>query len=290
VTASNDSGVWNEAGAAVDVSIAPAYYQTWWFRLSSAIAFVMLMWGAYRHRVRQVAREFDVRLQERVHERTRIARELHDTLLQSFHGLLFFLQTANNLLPGRPLEAKQKFESAIDRAAQALIEGRDAVQNLRSTAVDTSDLAAAFTRLAAELSAAETDGAERPLVHVALEGSPRPLHPVLGDEIYRIAGEALRNALRHAGARHIEVEIRFGEKQLQVRIRDDGRGIAPGELDKRKPGHFGLPGVRERADLIGARLEVWSQVGIGTEVDLSVPANLAYSAPRSRRRLRELSG
>jgi signal transduction histidine kinase len=285
VTASNDSGVWNEAGAAVDFSIAPAYYQTIWFRALALMASMVLLWGAYRHRLRQVAYEFDARLQERVHERTRIARELHDTLLQSFHGLLFLLQAATDMLPDRPDEAKQKFERAIDQAVHALTEGRDAVQNLRLTGVDTTDLAAAFTALTEELAAADTNRVDaRPVVNVAVEGTPRDLHPVVQVDIYRITGEALRNAFRHARARHIEVEIRYEEKQLHLRVRDDGRGIDLKDFEDRKPGHFGLPGMRERADLIGGRLEVRSQIGIGTEVDLKVPGYAAYSTPGARSR------
>jgi signal transduction histidine kinase len=265
--------------------IAPAYYQTIWFLTLALTALMMLLWSAYRYRLLQVGYEFDARLQERVHERTRIARELHDTLLQSFHVLLFLLEAASNMLPDRPDEAKQKFESAIDQAAQALTEGRDAVQNLRSTGVDTTDLAVAITTLTEELLAADINGVDlRPVVNIAVEGTPRDLHPVLRDDISRIAAEALRNAFRHAQARHIEVRIRYDEKQLQLRVRDDGMGIDPKDLEDRKPRHFGLPGMRERADLIGARLEVWSQIGIGTEVDLKVPGHAAYSAPAARSR------
>src|SRR5262245_34315111 len=128
VIASNNSGVWNEAGASFDFSIAPAYYQTTWFSVASVVAALGLLWAFYRFRLRRLAYDFEARLQERVNERTRIARDLHDTLLQSFHGLLFRFQAANNMLPERPAEAKERFESAIDQAAQALTEGRDAVQ------------------------------------------------------------------------------------------------------------------------------------------------------------------
>ena len=143
VVASNNSGVWNEAGAALEFSIAPAYYQTMWFRSAVVLAALALLWAAYQYRVRQVAAAFDARLQERVNERTRIARELHDTLLQSFHGLLFRFQAATNRLPDS--DVKKQFESAIDMAAQAITEGRDAVQNLRSSTVEGSDLAAAVS-------------------------------------------------------------------------------------------------------------------------------------------------
>jgi signal transduction histidine kinase/ligand-binding sensor domain-containing protein len=284
VIASNNSGVWNETGATLDFSIAPAYHQTAWFRAASVIGVLALLWAAYQYRVRQVAAAFDARLQERVNERTRIARDLHDTLLQSFHGLLFRFQAATNKLSDSPV--KQEFETAIDQAAQAITEGRDAVQNLRTSTVVTNDLAEAIGTLGAELAAAQTsDAKSRPtVVDVAVEGTSRDLHPIIRDDIYRIAGEALRNAFRHAHARHIEVRIRYDDAQLQVRVRDDGTGIDPAVRDQQKPGHFGLPGMRERADLVGAHLTVWSEVGLGTEVELTIPAAAAYATPRGRAR------
>jgi signal transduction histidine kinase/ligand-binding sensor domain-containing protein len=284
VIASNNSGVWNETGASLDFTILPAYYQTTWFAGLSIAATLMLLLALYRWRVRQVAYAYESRLQERVNERTRIARELHDTLLQSFHGLLFRFQAAANLLPDRPAEAKQKFESAIDQAAQAITEGRDAVQNLRASSLDTHDLAVAIGTLGNELAAgqAAAGGAHAPVVDVAVEGSPRPLHPILRDDIYRIAGEALRNAFRHAHARHIEVEIRYDDAQLQIRVRDDGKGIDPAVIEGHRAGHFGLPGMRERAEVVGGHLNVWSQTGLGTEIELTIPAAAAYATPRSR--------
>jgi signal transduction histidine kinase len=243
------------------------------------IAGLTLLWALYQVRLRQLAHEFDSRLHERVSERTRIARELHDTLLQSFHGLLFRFQAATNRLPES--EVKRQFESAIDQAAQALTEGRDAVQNLRASTVVTNDLGEALGTLGRELAASQVnDHATQAVVNVSVEGTPRDLHPILRDDIFRIAGEALRNAFRHARARHIEVEIRYDAAQLQLRVRDDGKGIEPQTLDDPREGHFGLPGMRERAGLIGARLEVWSKPGLGTEVELAIPGAAVYATPR----------
>jgi signal transduction histidine kinase len=282
VTASNNSGVWNEDGAVLDFSIAPAYYQTTWFQAMVAMAGLALLWVAYQVRVRRLAHEFDLRLEERVNERTRVARELHDTLLQSFHGLLFRFQAAVNLLPERPTEAKQKFESAIDRAAQAITEGRDAIQDLRATTVIANDLALAISTLGDELAASGVNG-NGTVVHVAVQGTPRDLHPILRDDIYRIAGEALRNGFRHAHARRIEVEITYDDRQFRLQVRDDGRGIERAVLADERRGHFGLPGMRERAELVGGRLDVWSEVGVGTEIDLMIPAAKAYAAAGARR-------
>jgi signal transduction histidine kinase/ligand-binding sensor domain-containing protein len=280
----NNSGVWNEAGTSLDFSVAPAYYQTSWFRLSCVAAFLALLGALYRLRLRQLARQFNMRLEERVSERTRIARDLHDTLLQSFHGLLLRFQAATNLLPERPEEARKTLESAIDQAAQAITEGRDAVQGLRSSTVVTNDLAVAVTALGEELAGDETNR-NSAVFQVAVEGTPRNLHPILRDEVYRIAGEALRNAFRHAQARQIEVEIWFDERQLRLRVRDDGKGIDPRVLrEDGRAGHYGLNGMRERAEVMGGNLTVWSELDSGTEIELSIPAFTAYATPPAPRR------
>ena len=274
VIASNSDGAWNESAAKLDFSIAPAYYQTNWFRAICAMLLLFLAWAGYRLRVRQLHRQFEMTLDARVAERTRIARDLHDTLLQSFHGLLLRFQTALNLLPDRPAESKQVLASAIDQAAVAITEGRDAVQGLRTSATATNDLADSIRALGEDL--AGEDSAE-PSLRVEVQGTPRALHPIVRDEVFRIAGEALRNAFRHAAARQIEVELRYDERQLRVRVRDDGRGIDAEVLraDGRER-HFGLRGMRERAKLVGGKLTVWSGLDTGTEVELSIPAPHAY--------------
>ena len=168
-------------------------------------------------------------LDARVGERTRIARELHDTLLQSFHGLLLRFQTAFQLLPERPVEAKEKLDGAIEQAAEAITEGRDAVQGLRDSTVQGNDLALAISTLGEELA---TDSSKPPCLHSAwpLRAQSRNLHPILRDETYKIAAEALRNAFRHAQARQVEVEIRYDNEQFRLRVRDDGKGIDPAVL------------------------------------------------------------
>jgi len=282
VIASNNSGVWNETGDVLEFSIAPAWYQRISFRTAVVVGFFSLVWALIRYRERQIAHVYDTRVQARVDERTRIARELHDTLLQSFHGLLFRFQAATNKLPDS--QAKQELERTIDQAAQAITEGRDAVQGLRGSTVLTNDLAEALGTLGAELANDHTGEADRraPVVDVVVEGATRDLHPVVRDDIYRIAGEALRNAFRHSGARRIEVRIHYDDRQLRVEVRDDGKGIDQTRVEEDRPGHFGLRGMRERAGVIGGRLEVWSEVRLGTEVALTVPAAAAYAAPRAR--------
>lgn len=279
VIASNSDGVWNDNAAKLDFSVAPAFYQTNWFRALCATAFLALLWTAYWWRVRQLRHEFEVTLDARVGERTRIARELHDTLLQSFQGVLLRFQTAFQLLPERPIEAKEKLGGAIEQAAEAVTEGRDAVQGLRDSTIQGNDLALAISTLGEELA---TDSSNhRPAFRVAVEGETRNLHPILRDETYKIAAEVLRNAFRHAQARQVEVEIRYDNEQFRLRVRDDGKGIDPAVLAAQgSEGHYGLPGMRERAKLMGAKLTVWSEVDAGTEVELRIPASIAYTTGR----------
>jgi signal transduction histidine kinase/ligand-binding sensor domain-containing protein len=282
VVASNNSGVWNEQGAALDFSIAPAYWQTTWFRAACVAVFLTVLWALYQLRLRQIVQAINARLEERVGERTRIARDLHDTLLQGFQGLLLRFQTARELLRTHPAEAEKALESAIDQTAQVITEGRQAVQGLRASTVERNDLARAITTLGEEI-AAEASSDTSVGLHVEVEGTARSLHPIVRDEIYRIVGEALRNAFRHAGAKQIEVELRYDERQLRLRIRDDGKGIDPKFLtDEGRAGHFGLLGMRERAKLVRGKLTVWSAPDSGTEIELSVPAAHAYAASPSR--------
>jgi signal transduction histidine kinase len=275
VMAANNSGVWNEEGALLEFSITPAFYQTTWFRIASVAVVLTLLWAVYQLRVRQLATQFNRTLEARVSERTRIARELHDTLLQSFHGLLLRFQSASKLLPARPVEAKERLDSAIDQAAQAITEGRDAVQGLRSSVLETNDLAQAIIAIGAELTS-ERSAIHAPSIHVEVQDTARNLNPIVRDEAYRIAGEALRNAFRHAQARRITVQIRYDKRLFRLTVRDDGKGINDESISSQPAGHFGLPGMRERAEIVGGHLEVWSRLDEGTEIDLSVPGKIAY--------------
>jgi signal transduction histidine kinase/ligand-binding sensor domain-containing protein len=285
VIACNNDGVWNEEGAHLDFNIAPAWYQTIWFRTLWAITFLALLWTVYQLRLHQLRRQFNIKFEERVGERTRIARELHDTLLQSFHGLLMRFQAVSNELDDG--EPKRELDETIDQAARAITEGRDAVQELRSSVVESNDVAAAIGNLGKELAAAVS---RPPEFTLQAEGLQRSLHPILRDEVYRVAGEALRNAFRHADARRIEVEIRYDEGQFRLRVRDDGKGMDPNLLvGDGRAGHFGLRGMRERAERAGGTLTVWSELKSGTEVELSIPAAHAYTRVHAPHRLRWLA-
>jgi signal transduction histidine kinase/ligand-binding sensor domain-containing protein len=287
VMASNSDGLWNGSEAAVRVEVDPALWQTWWFRLSCVLCAGLAALVAYRVRMHRLTRLLNVRFEERLAERTRIARDFHDTLLQSFHGLLLRFQAAHNLLPARAADARQVLETALNDAAQAITEARDAVQDLRSSTILTNDLARSIEVLGEELQAhggaANGDATD---FSVQVEGTQLDLNPILRDEIYRIVGEALRNAFHHARARRVEVEIQYDARQLRIRVRDDGIGIDASVLNQDgRPGHFGLRGMRERSRGIGGQLEVWSEHGAGTEMELTIPATLAYGDRAGRMRL-----
>jgi signal transduction histidine kinase len=247
-------------------------------------AFLTTAWviTAMVTRVRNLTQaQLTLQFEERLAERTRIARELHDTLLQSFQGLMLHFQAVNDLLPAG--KAKEALEKALGRADQAIVEGRDAIQNLRSSTTVSNELGQAIAALGEEFGGARDGKSGSPSLRVSMEGTPRELHPVLRDDIYRIAREALRNAFLHAQASKIEADIMYGERLLRLRIRDDGKGIDPKLLDAGRDGHWGLRGMRERAEQIGAQIDIWSEAGAGTEVELRVPGSVAYGTKGSGR-------
>jgi len=248
----------------------------------ASLAFLVTAWviSAMVSRVRKMTEaQVTLRFEERLAERTRIARELHDTLLQSFQALMLHFQTASDMLPTGA--AKEALEEALNHADQAILEGRNAIQNLRSSTTVTNDLAEAIAALGEELGGRDGNSSSAKF-RVAVEGKPHELHPSLRDDVYRIAREALRNAFCHAQASRIEAEITYSERLLRLRIRDNGTGIDPKLAETGREGHWGLQGMRERAQQIGAQLEIWSQSGAGTEVELSIPGSIAYAVSSGR--------
>jgi signal transduction histidine kinase len=229
--------------------------------------------------MRQVSSQVRAQLGARLAERERIARELHDTLLQGVQGLIWRFQAVADRI-SRLEPARELMEQALDRADHLLGESRDRVKDLRATSPGALDLAQA---LAAE---GEHLAQEHPArFHTSVVGTTRELHPIAREETLLIAREALGNAFRHAGAQHIEAEVSYADAELHVRIRDDGRGVDGAVLQAGgKPGHFGLLGMRERAKKLRAHVDVWSKPGAGTEVDLRVPADVAYAPMQSARR------
>jgi signal transduction histidine kinase len=273
--ASNSEGLWNGAPASVPLEVEPQLSETWWFRVTGLCLTAAAIFAAFRYRVARVHAAINLRFEERLGERTRIARELHDTLLQSFQGLMLRLQVVDDLLP--PGKAKEQLEQSLERADQAIAEGRSALYDLRSSATTTNDLAQAVRALGDEMATQNSTA-----FHLVVEGRTRDLHPIVRDELYRIIREALRNAFSHAAANHIETEMTYGERAFRLRIRDDGQGIPREMLEAGRSGHYGLPGMRERARQIGAKLEIWSGAKAGTEIELSIEGSTAYRASRRR--------
>ena len=284
VMASNNSGVWNETGDTLEFSIAPAYYQTTWFYASCVAAFLFMLWALYRLRLHQIAREFNAQLDGRVDERMRVARELHDTMLQSFQAALIQMQAARNIFARRPEKSEESLDKAIETAAGAIAEGRSAIQDLRLYPAGGGDLAELLTTASQGMARSEEAPENPPVFGMTVEGERRDLAPLIQDEVYRIARELLRNAFRHSRAERIEVEIRYDSRQLRLHVRDDGKGIDPEILKAGgRAGHYGFPGMRERASRFGGKLEFWSEAGAGTEAVLTVPGAVAYGASNGGR-------
>jgi signal transduction histidine kinase/ligand-binding sensor domain-containing protein len=270
IRASNGNGVWDREGIVYNVTQKPFFYQTTTFRLAAVTAAVLVLVALYQLRLRQAAARLNARLEERLSERERIARDLHDTLLQGFQGLILRFHDAMMMIP-EPEPARKRMELALDRADEVMEEGRDRVVNLHASLEKSGDLAQSLARVGDEIA----NGSEI-RVCVTAEGKVQKLDPVALDEIYCIGREAMMNAFRHAKGQNIEVEVDYAPWVFRLRIRDDGRGIDPKILQSGRPGHIGLASMRERADRIGAQLDIISGPDAGTEIELSVPASQAY--------------
>lgn len=258
----------------------PAFWQTWWFRSLIGLACLFALFALYRYRLRLLTRQLNVRFEERLAERLRIAQELHDTLLQGVISASMQLHVVvDNLAADSPARAPLNHIQQL--MGQVVEEGRNAVQGLRTDVTHSLDLEQAFSRLRQDLRVEESSG-----FRVVVEGRPRPLHPFIRDEVYSIGREALVNAFRHSRAESIQVEVEYGTNHLRVLISDDGCGIDSEVLRSGRDGHWGMSGMRERAERIGARLKVRSRAASGTEVELYVPSHVAYGAQSSARRFR----
>jgi signal transduction histidine kinase len=277
VLACNNDGVWNETGASLDFDLLPAFYQTQWFSLLCALVGIILAWGAYRLRVWQVTTRLQDLFDERLKERTRIAQELHDNLIQDVMGISLHIEVTDELLPA-DLPAKQPLARALALCKSALDAGRRALNDLRSAPLSAGDLVQSFSQLANELpreTSTKTD--------VIVEGRERPLNATAGHDVLQVGRQAISNAFQHARARNIHVLLSYGDKSFRLRIEDNGRGINEESMNLQRPGHFGMVGMKERAERLGGSISIRSREGEGTEVDLFVPANLLYQngTPRS---------
>ena len=275
VIASNPDGIWNSADTTIRFEIDPVIWQTGWFRLSVLVTCILAFAAVYRLRLHELTKQLNVRFEERLAERTRIAQDLHDTLLQGFLSASMQLHVAVDGLPADS-PARPPLNRVLELISQVIEEGRNAVRGLRSAQSASLDLEQTFSRVQQELGIQDAVA-----FRIIVDGAPRPLHPVLRDEVYRIGREALVNAFRHARATIIEVELEYSTKHFRVLVRDNGHGIDPQVLQSGREGHFGLSGMRERAERIGARLRVWSRAEAGTEVELTVPGHIAFQFPKS---------
>jgi signal transduction histidine kinase len=259
----------------------PVFWQRWWFLLLCVLAFMSALLALYSYRLHQGTKQLHLRFEERLAERMRIAQEIHDTLLQGVISASMQLHVAVDNLPA-DLPVKPSLTHVLQVMGQVLEEGRNALQRLRSSASSGSlDVEQAFSRIQQELAIREQIG-----FRVTVEGRPRPVHPIIRDEVYRIGREALVNAFRYSRAKSIEVRVEYKAKHLRVVVRDDGGGIEPQVLRSGREGHWGLSGMRERAEGIGARLRVRSRASAGTEVTLSVPGHVAFERQPSKSPLR----
>ena len=279
VMATNPDGAWSVDKGDLDFDVDPLFWQTLWFRVGVVIACLAAVLASYRIRLHQMTRRINIRFQERLAERTRIAQELHDTLLQGFLSASMQVHVAADGLP-EDSRVKPTLTRALQLMAQVIDEGRNAVRGLRSSQSASLDLEHAFSRVPQEIAGGGPPG-EKVDFRVIVDGEQRPLHPVLRDEVYRIGREALINAFRHARAKKIELELEYSPNRLRILVRDDGCGIDPHVLETGREGHWGLSGMRERADRIGAQLHVLSNISAGTEIQLSVPGHVAFQG-RSR--------
>jgi signal transduction histidine kinase/ligand-binding sensor domain-containing protein len=280
VMACNNDGVWNEAGALINFNLSPAWFQTGWFLLLCVACGIAMMSLLYQLRVRQIAAGINARFEERLAERTRIAQELHDTLLQGFVSASMQVHVATDRLP-EDSPSKPGLTRALELMGQVIEEGRNAVRGLRSSRTLSLDLELAFAGVRDELNIGSTHE-EPPEFRVIIEGRQKPLNPLLRDEIYCIGREALTNAFRYARAKHIEIELRYRSGNFRLLVRDDGCGIDPHILKTGREGHRGLLGMRERADRMSAQLHIFSSPSSGTEIELSVPGRVAFQNQPAR--------
>ncbi len=280
VTASNNDGVWSAEEASIRFTIPPSFVQSMGFKILCAATVLALLWLGFRIKMRQMTAQVRRRLYERLEERTRIARDLHDTFFQGIQGLLLRFNTGTALLQ-RDEPARAIFVQALEQSDRVMLEGRELMLDLRAGPGNAMELGDAL--LAAGNDLKRVYPAD---FRITINGEPVPLHPVVFDEVHRLAREALSNAFRHSHAKSIETELHYERNQFRVCIRDDGVGIPAAVLSHGfRAGHWGLPGMRERAAKLGGHIDIWSRPGAGAEIELRVPAGAAYVARRRRGKL-----
>jgi len=269
VIASNGDGLWNGSEAAIDFEVEPTLWQTWWFRLACVLGAGLATLAVYRVRMHQLTQLLNVRFEERLAERTRIAQELHDTFLQGLLSVSMQMHIAMDQLPDKS-PARATMDRVLEVMGPVIEEGRNTIRGLRSSIENPNDLTSSLSRIPQELGKPGVD------FRVVVEGTPLPLRPPVRDEVYHIGREALMNAFRHSEAGTVDLHLEYAPNQLRILVQDDGRGINPQVLHSGRDGHRGLSGMQERAEKIGARVKVLSRAGGGTEVDFRLPSDIAF--------------
>ena len=271
VRASGSDGVWDRTGIQYKITQRPYFYQTNWFRSAAVTALLLFLSAAYLIRVRQIVRQGRILLEERLVERERIARELHDTLLQGVLSASMQLDLAEDQVP-EDSPAKPRLRRVLQMMRQVIEEGRDALRGLRTHDAESGNLAVAFSRMGREFAIDE-----KIQYRVIAQNAARPLRPQIRDDVYRIGREAIVNAFMHGKASSVEVAIEYAGRYFRMLVSDDGCGMDPHVLDGGREGHWGLAGMRERSESIGADLRLRSRVGAGTEVELTIPGAIAFA-------------
>ena len=281
VVALDSTGRWAGDEQTLALTVLPAFWQTTPFRFALLLFAGGTIWAGYRIRLMQVERQLTLRFDERLGERTRIAQELHDTLLQGFLSASMHLHVATQDVPvDSPARGKLAYVQGL--IGKVIDEGRHAIRGLRAPDSSVGELENVLAMAARELGVRDTTR-----FRVIVEGQSRALHPLIRDEVYRIAREAIANAIRHAQAQLIEVMLDYRVERLVVIVRDDGVGIEDQDVvASGRKGHWGLAGMRERAAGIGASVKVLSRPGAGTEVELSIPNGVAFRDTPAGGRLR----
>jgi signal transduction histidine kinase len=253
----------------------PPMWQRWWFPLICVAGAAGLTFLLYRVWVFEMTRKLHSRFEERLAERTRVAQELHDTLLQGVLSASMQLHVALDQLP-EDSPTRPALNRVLQLMGQVIEEGRNTLRGLRSPADNRHDLQSSFARIPQEL------GTQLGIdFRIVVEGEPLQLRSIIRDDVYGIGREALVNAFRHSRARSVAVQLEYTASHLGIFVRDDGCGIDPRVVESGRDGHFGLSGMRERAERIGANLKILSRIGGGTEVDLRVPGKIAFESRRS---------
>jgi ligand-binding sensor domain-containing protein len=261
VIACNNDGVWNQTGASLNFVLRPHFYETYWFYALCAALVGLMGWGLHRVRLKQVEAEFSAVLAER----NRIAREIHDTLAQGFVAVSVQLETVTKMFSAAPDVAIKHLDRARLLVRDGLSEARRSVLDLRAQALEEGDLVKALSGIAKQLTV------QTP-VELRVSGTPRRLANGVENNLLRIGQEAITNAVRHAQAGHIQVDLHFGDDSVRLRVRDDGRGFDAEAQLSAGGGHLGLIGMRERAEQINGRLIIESSPGQGAEIIVDVPA------------------